>query len=208
MTSRRTLAGFATVATAASALMGLGTLASPASAAKSQISFPMVRSTASVAAGCLQHARAHVRVEKQGQTEKMTIRASGLPRNTEFVVFVTQLPNAPFGVSWYQSDLDSNGRGRATVTVKGRFNIETFAVAPAPGAAPTPHGGLDAATNPAFKPIHAFHVGLWFNSPTDAAKAGCLATVTPFNGDHNAGPQAMSTRNAPDRHGPLSRLGA
>ena len=32
----------------------------------------------------------------------------------------------------------------------------------------------------------------------DAKKAGCADTVTPFNGDHDAGVQVMSTRNAPD----------
>src|SRR5882724_4032441 len=36
-------------------------------------------------------------------------------------------------------------------------------------------------------PIHTFHLGLWFNSPVDAANAGCPGTVTRFNGDHNAG---------------------
>jgi hypothetical protein len=64
----------------------------------------------------------------------------------------------------------------------------------------------DAATNPAFLPVHTFHVGFWFNSPADAAAAGCPATVTPFNGEHNAGVQAMSTRNFADLQGPLRQL--
>ncbi|WP_437997419.1 hypothetical protein WMF26_42625 [Sorangium sp. So ce185] len=61
----------------------------------------------------------------------------------------------------------------------------------------------DAATNPATAPVHTFHLGLWFNSPEDARAAGCPATVTPFNEDHTAGIQALSTRNFPDQHGPL-----
>jgi hypothetical protein len=47
-------------------------------------------------------------------------------------------------------------------------------------------------------------VGLWFNSPTEAA--GCAATVTPFNGEYNARVRAMSTRNFADLRGPLSQL--
>jgi len=109
-------------------------------------------------------------------------------------------------VSWYQSDLQADRYGRASVTVVGRFSVETFAVAPGSGVAPTPHSGIDAASNPQFAPIHTFHIGFWFNSPADAANAGCPTTVTPFNGEHNAGIQAMSTRNFADADGPLGRL--
>lgn len=206
MTARRALAAAASLATAAGAFAGIATLASPADAAHKSIRFRMVRSTAAATAGCLAGAHARVHVVAQGVTERMTITATGLPRNTGFDLFVTQLPNAPFGMSWYQSDLQTNRRGRGSVTVVGRFNIETFVVAPGAGAAPQPHGDLDAATNPATKPVHTFHLGLWFNSPAAAARAGCPNTVTPFNGDHTAGIQALSTRNAPDLAGPLSRL--
>jgi hypothetical protein len=136
----------------------------------------------------------------------MTLRAAGLPANTAFDLFILQLPNAPFGVSWYQSDLQTGYDGTASVTVVGRFNVETFAVAPGAGPAPVVHYGVDAATNPPFAPIHTFHVGFWFNSPTDAVNAGCPGVVTPFNGDHNAGVQAMSTRNFGDLDGPLRHL--
>jgi hypothetical protein len=64
----------------------------------------------------------------------------------------------------------------------------------------------DASTNPAFAPVHEYHVGVWFNSAKDAAAAGCANTVTPFNGEHNAGPQALSTRQFADAHGPLRRI--
>ena len=47
---------------------------------------------------------------------------------------------------------------------------------------------------------------IWFNSPADADKAGCGNTVTPFNGEHNAGGQALSTRNFPNDDGPLRQL--
>jgi hypothetical protein len=182
-------------------------LATQAQAADASIRFDMVRSSAAVAANCLPDAAATVRVVSHGQNETLTLKATGLPPNTEFDLFITQLPNAPFGVSWYQSDLQSDAYGNASVKVIGRFNIETFAVAPGAGPAPVTHPGKDAASNPAFAPIHTYHVGFWFNSPDDAVKAGCAGTVTPFNGDHTAGVQAMSTRNFGDLTGPLSQLG-
>src|SRR5262249_6255971 len=93
----------------------------------------------------------------------------------------------------------------------GRFNIETFIVAQPPGgqAAPIVHDQPpfpDAETNPATEPIHTFHLGLWFNSPTDAVHAGCPGAVTRFNGDHNAGTQVLSTQNFPNPEGPLKQL--
>ena len=140
----------------------------------------------------------------------MTIVASGLPNNTEFDLFVVQVPNAPFGLSWYQGDMESNGGGVARGVFIGRFNIETFIVAPQPPApAPVVHDQQpfsDADTNPPTPPVHTFHLGLWFNSPDDAAAAGCGNAVTPFNGEHTAGIQILSTRNFADDMGPLRQL--
>jgi hypothetical protein len=193
----------AAVATAiALSLWGFG---AQAEAAASSISFTMVRSGVAATANCLPNATARVRVVSRGQNETMTVTASGLPPDTDFDLFIIQVPNAPFGVSWYQSDLESDDDGDASVQVIGRFSVETFAVAPNTAPAPVVHSG-DAATNPAFLPVHTFHVGFWFNSPADAAAAGCPATVTPFNGEHNAGVQAMSTRNFADLQGPLRQL--
>jgi hypothetical protein len=170
--------------------------------------FALVRSAASVNAGCLVNATARVKIRNQGPVEVMTIDASGLPKNTEFDVFVTQLPNSPFGISWYQGDLDSNARGNAHGVFVGRFSIETFTVAPGSGPAPVVHDEpiKDADSNPQFAPVHEYHIGVWFNSPADAAAAGCANVVTPFNGDHNAGPQALSTRQFPDLNGPLLQI--
>ena len=139
----------------------------------------------------------------------MTIDASGLPKNTDFDVFITQLPDAPFGVSWYQGDLVTNSKGTAHVDFVGRFSVETFAVAPGPGPAPVVHDSgtiRDAAVNPPFAPIHEYHVGVWFNSAPDAAAAGCTNVVTAFNGDHTAGPQALSTHQFAPTSGPLRQV--
>jgi hypothetical protein len=197
---------FAAVAAGLAAMVGGLAVGSQAHAADPAISFSMVRSSAVVTNNCLTGATATVKVVSHDLTETLTISAAGLPANTDYDVFVLQVPNAPFGVSWYQSDLHANSNGNASVSVVGRFNVETFAIAPGAAVAPTPHTGVDAASNPAFAPIHTFHLGFWFNSPADAVKAGCPATVTPFNGEHNAGIQAMSTRNFADTNGPLGQF--
>jgi hypothetical protein len=121
---------------------------------------------------------------------------------------VIQVPKTPFGVSWYQGDVQTDDFGEAVQHFRGRFSIETFAVAPGSAPAPVVHGGPfpDASLNPPFNPIHTYHLGLWFNSADDAKNVGCPATVTPFNGEHNAGIQVLNTSNFPDDHGPLRDL--
>src|SRR5215831_12148146 len=162
--------------------MCLGAPEAPAQAFSHSISFTMVRSAGAVAANCIPNAHASVKVASLGPVEAMTVDIGGLPPNTEFDFFVIQIPNAPFGMAWYQGDIETNHEGKGQQKFIGRFNIETFIVAQPPGGQPAPivHDQPpfpDAATNPATEPIHTFHLGLWFNSPTDAANAGCPATV-------------------------------
>ena len=168
------------------------------------------------AATCLPHARGEVHIRSIGPVEIMTVDVNGLPPKSDFDLFVLQLPTAPFGVSWYQGDVETNEDGHGNVRVIGRFSEETFAVAPGSGPAPvrfTSHPVDDegnsiasASSNPAFGPIQMYHLGVWFNSPADAQKAGCAATVTPFNGEHNAGIQVLNTAQFPDDQGPLLQI--
>ena len=202
---RRSMAvGALAVAAAATGILG----SSNADASGGYTSFTMQRSPAIVAAQCLPTANAHVTIVHNGPVEVMKVDASGLPANTNFDLFVIQVPNAPFGISWYQGDLKSNPSGQAHGVFIGRFSQETFAVAPNTAPAPSVHTNpiADATSNPAFGPIHTFHLGLWFNSPADAVKAGCPGATTPFNGEHNAGVQALNTANFPNLDGPLGRL--
>jgi hypothetical protein len=163
-----------------------------------------------VPSGCLPSATGHVTVETKGkgQVEKMVVQVSGLPKKTGFDLFVIQKPGAPFGMGWYQSDLQTDANGEGHVTVRGRFNGETFIVGNGAAGvpAPTPHGDLDAGVNPTTKPVHMYHLGLWFDSPTDGAAAGCPGGPTNFNGDHSAGVQVLNTSNFPDLAGPLSQV--
>jgi hypothetical protein len=161
------------------------------------------------AAKCLPKARARVTVRSLGTVEQMHVEASGLPPDTDFDFFVIQVPNAPFGLSWYQGDIETDEYGRGSAEFIGRFNIETFIVGPGSAPAPVVHKNPpfpDAMTNPATAPVHTYHLGLWFNSPKDAADAGCPANVTPFNGEHDAGIQVLNTSNFRDDHGPLRNL--
>jgi hypothetical protein len=182
-------------------------LAAAAAFAGNSTSFKMLRSQTAVANDCLEGARAHVDVRTTLTDQQiMDITVANAPKNTEFEVFITQQANAPFGVSWYQADFDTNDNGFGEVRAKGIFSEELFAVAP--GSVPAPQvDDADAQTNPAFAPVHTYHVGLWFGSPEEAAAAGCPDTVTPFDGGgHEAGIQAFSTRNFGALHGPLRQI--
>ena len=160
------------------------------------------------AATCLPNANATVRITPNGPNQEMEVSVRGLRPNTTYTVFVLQLPKAPFGVAWYQGDIETNAVGSGRSRFTGIFSDETFAHAQGSGAAPVLHTGAfpDASANPPFAPVHMFHVGIWFDSPADASAAGCPATNTPFNGDHTAGLQVLNTGGFPNDQGPLRQV--
>ena len=186
------------------ALLG-AIVSAPVGANGKKFNFDMVRGAKLVASGCLPNATARVSIKPGGPVEVMDVSVTGLPPNTEFDFFVIQKPGAPFGLAWYQGDIETDEYGEGHERFIGRFNEETFIVAQGGASAPVVHSNAfpDAATNPTTNPVHTFHLGLWFNSPQDAMKAGCPADVTPFNGEHNAGIQVLNTSNFPDVQGPL-----
>jgi hypothetical protein len=158
---------------------------------------------------CLPNATATVRIQPAGDVEIMDVTVRGLAPNTEFDFFVIQVPKTPFGVAWYQGDIHTDKNGRGHQQFVGRFSIETFAVATGSAPAPVVFGSgpfPDASLNPPFNPIQMYHLGLWFGSPQAAQAAGCPATVTPFNGEHNAGIQILNTSNFADDQGPLREV--
>jgi hypothetical protein len=181
-------------------------VSSPAFAKKFSFDMPV----SAGAASCLPNATAHVTVTPHGATDEMHVRATGLPPNTDFDLFVIQVPTGPFGFSWYQGDIETDDTGVGNGDFVGRFSVETTVVdlntAPAPVVFQT-----DAASNPppldlAAPSIQTYHLGLWFNRPKDAATAGCPNTQTPFNGEHNAGIQVLNTANFPVDAGPLRNV--
>lgn len=197
---------FLAVPTALNLLMTVSPLRATPKDSDDSVTFKMVVSTG--AKSCLPNASATVSIRPAGQVEIMDVSLQGLRPNTEFDFFVIQVPKAPFGVSWYQGDIQTDKNGRAHQQFVGRFSIETFAVAPGSAPAPVVFSGSfpDASLNPPFNPLQMYHLGLWFGSPEAAQAAGCPATVTPFNGEHNAGIQVLNTSNFPDDHGPLRNV--
>jgi hypothetical protein len=172
--------------------------AAPSSAADNKV-FRMTASSAT----CVPNAQGRVTISPQGGVENMHVEIRNLPPNRNFDLFVIQVPRFPFGLSWYQGDIETDSKGLGVGDFTGRFNVETFNVAVGtPAPAPRVHAG-DATVNPTTPPVHMFHLGLWFDSPAAAAAAGCPNTVTPFNGEHNAGVQVLNTGNFADARGPL-----
>src|SRR5580704_18026687 len=183
-TKNRSLNRFIQWKTTALAAVAAATLAStPALAGddNDEYKFDLVSSAA-----FLPHAHGRVKIESVGPVEIMNVTVWGLPPNTDFDFFVIQVPRAPFGLSWYQGDIETNRFGVGFGRFVGRFNDETFIVAPGAAPAPTPRTDPpfpDANTNPPTPPVQTYHLGLWLNSPQDAQKAGFAPTITPFNGE-------------------------
>jgi hypothetical protein len=199
---------FTKMKVAALAALAVAALAStPARASNAIFEFNMVRNAGALH-NVLPNASGSVKIESVGPVEIMDVIVTGLPPNTDFDFFVIQVPKAPFGLAWYQGDIETNSQGVGHEIFIGRFSIETFIVAP--GAAPAPvvfNGPFpDASTNPATNPVQLYHLGLWFNNPADAVRVGAPGTVTPFNGEHNAGIQVLNTSNFPDLFGPLRHV--
>jgi hypothetical protein len=150
---------------------------------------------------CLPNAGGSVTITKGSLNDTMTVSVSGLPANTGFDLFIIELPNKPFGVAWYQSDVQTNSAGTGSATVRGIFNVETFSVSLGDNQQPPV----------AFVPTHQYHVGLWFNSPKVPFQLGCepgqpSPIITPFNGIQHAGIQVLNTAEFPDNAGPLSHV--
>ncbi|HLK64604.1 MAG TPA: hypothetical protein VKU19_14265 [Bryobacteraceae bacterium] len=190
-------------------ILGIVGIAAPSASASDYDSNTFTMVVSAGAKTCLPKATATVRVRPAGPIDIMDVTVEGLPANTEFDFFVLQVPKTPFGVAWYQGDIMTDRNGRGHQEFVGRFNIETFSVAQSTAPAPVVfnNGALpDASLNPPFNPIQMYHLGLWFGSPQAASAAGCPATVTPFNGEHNAGIQVLNTSNFADDQGPLRSI--
>jgi hypothetical protein len=170
--------------------------ATGATATDSSFSFALQPSSSAISA-CLPSASGHVTITTGALNDVMTVTISGMPKGTGFDLFVIQQPGAPFGVSWYQSDIHANSSGTGSATVRGVFDSETFSVSP---------GGTTT-----FAPTHQYHLGVWFNSPQVPFNRGCepgatSPVITPFNGDQHAGIQVLNTAEFPVNAGPLSQV--
>jgi len=186
------LGAFAAVAVVAVSV----TAASSSNAASTSFTFALKPSSAAIST-CLPHARGSVTITTGSLNDTMKVTIQGMPHNRGFDLFVIQTPTAPFGVSWYQTDIQAGGTGSGSATVRGVFDVETFSVSP---------GGTTT-----FTPTHQYHLGLWFNNPNVPFNLHCEGSatspiVTPFNGEQHAGIQVLNTAQFPAGAGPLSHV--
>ena len=150
---------------------------------------------------------AKVTVSRGTANDVMVVELKNFKPGSAFDLFTTERSNLKsdgtvdpnfknFGLAWYQSDIHVGSDGRAEAVVKsilldGIFGFDTD---PLPGS---------ATGAPLVPPTHTFHVGFWFDGPKDAAACGFDPTKpTPFNSEHQAGPNAMIS--VPD---PVTGLG-
>ena len=137
-----------------------------------------------VNSACLPDAKGHVVVFHKEETlgvDTLRLRVSGLPPNTDFAVFLTSndaFATPPFGVTEYIGDFTTNAAGLGSLQVDAIIE-EAFVSNP---GTPRTSTQLD-------------HLVFWFADPDQVP--GCFHfTPTPFDGDGNAGPAAMSSSGA------------
>jgi len=183
---KRSLASTGMVLAVAIAAIGIVPLTE--AAAGDNTHFKMVKNPAATCLGA--EASGKVTISDLGPVQNMHVEVRDLPPNVDFTLFVITTPTAPFVPAWYQGDLTTNAKGNGVADVTGIFSNETFILNP--GSPPVP--------------VEMDHLGIWFADPADAVAAGCPGTVTPFDGDHNAGIQVLNTSNFPNDAGPLQKI--
>jgi hypothetical protein len=146
-----------------------------------------------------------------GTFENLEVVVHGLPANTDFVIFNIQIPNAPFGLAWYNGDILTDETGTGVINLVGRFSKGTFIVSqkalPSANIFPSPPAVLpQSKTGAQVDPVQIYHLGIWFNDHNDAIKAGCPGNQTPFTSNHDAGIQILNTGTFPDNAGPLLQI--
>jgi hypothetical protein len=143
---------------------------------------------------------ASVTVVRGSLNDTLTITGKNFQPNLDFDLFTIQRsellsngqldPNfTNFGQAWYQTDVQSDASGNISATIQTILLDQIF--------------GFDPDVN--LSPTQALHVGIWFNDPNTAAACGFNPNLpTPFNGQHQAGPNAfISVPSATTGLGPL-----
>ena len=132
---------------------------------------------------CLPNATGRVTVSQKEDThgvDTLHLRASGLPANTDFAVFLTQadaFATPPFGAVEYIGDFTTNAAGVGSLKVDAII-MEAFAL-----SAARVRTDLD-------------HLVFWFADPAQVPACFGNFTPGPFDGDRNSGPAAMSSQGA------------
>ena len=107
---------------------------------------------------------AKVTVVEGNLNDTLTLSLSHVKPNLGFDLFTVQRTNllssgtvdpnfTNFGLAWYQTDVQANKQGNASVKIQTILVDQIFGFDPDVSLAPT----------------NTFHVGIWFNNPADAA---------------------------------------
>lgn len=148
------------------------------------INFRLVPASEAVAK-CLPNAQADVAVLHKEDTlgvDTLQLDARGLPADTDFAVFLTSadaLTLPPFGAVEYIGDFTTNAAGIGALKIDAII-AEAFVSTVVSGTR-VPAADLD-------------HLVFWFADPAQAQAACGLTAITPFDGDGQAGPAAMSSQ--------------
>jgi hypothetical protein len=136
-------------------------------------------------ATCMPHADVDVTVKLTTDDigfDSFQMKATGLPPNRSFTVFLLQQADAPFGAAEYIGDITSDPYGNAKNTFK-LIVQEAFS---------------STLVNGNRVRVDLNRVGMWFADPKD--DDFCLGRnqggVTPFDGDDEAGVQAFNSLHA------------
>jgi len=164
----------------------------PVSDKKDEISFDLIANPKTVdclRANSYEQPRARATVIRGKLNDTLILDLDGIKPGLAFDLFTVQhspfLSNGSadptfvadhFGLAWYQSDIQIGKRSD-----DGHVRIKTILL--------DQIFGFDSDVG--LNPTNTFQVGFWFNNPEDAACNGGPLKVTPFNGQHHAGPFAM-----------------
>ena len=163
----------------------LGSLAAPAvPMAAEAVQLQLTPSSAQLAQ-CMPDASLDVTVKLTTDSrgfDKFDIRAKNLPPNRSFTVFLLEQAGAPFGAAEYIGDFTTNPDGNAH---------NTFHLIVQEAFSSTLVDGVRTR-------VDLNRIGVWFADPAD--DDFCLGpgggSVTPFDGDNEAGVQAFNSANA------------
>jgi hypothetical protein len=145
--------------------------------------FNLVAASDTIAA-CLPDVTATVTIipsEEVRGVDTFDLRGSGMPPNTSFTVFLTELADIPFGASEYIGEFTTNAAGRGSLRVETVID-EAFS---------------STLVNNVRTRVDLNHVVLWFADPAgdDVCFGPGAGPITPFDGDGDAGGTLVSSKN-------------
>jgi hypothetical protein len=135
-------------------------------------------------AKCMPKAKVNIKVTlttDQVGFDTFDIAATGLPKRTDFTVFLLEQADSPFGAAEYIGDITTDNKGRA-------HNAFRLIVQEAFSSTLVKDKRVREDLN---------QVGMWFADPAgdDFCFGKGKGAVTPFDGDDEAGVQAFNSLN-------------